>query len=165
MTVKKLNSYTRAVEMHYRKSITMANVYKEQGCNDLSKYDKDVLAYDSSMHIRLSAGDIDIDKLMGHLEHLKEDNSIITPQLTLLGYIKANKHSRKDVFDYVQLFNRGYRIMSEDGLMILVKKRVRRQLSKMAKVDAIECKLLEQFMMGNLTYQQVINGSKKGCEI
>ena len=33
----------QAVEIHYRKSITMANTYKEQGCNDLSKYDEDVL--------------------------------------------------------------------------------------------------------------------------
>jgi len=158
----------RAVEIHYRKSITMANIYKEQGCNDLSKYDEDVLEEkyaNTSKNIDLFTGAIDIDKLITNLENLREDVDIIAPTLRLVGYTKPSKYSRADMFNYVELFNKGYRIISEEELMMLVKKRVREQLSKMAKVDAIECKLLEQFMINNLTYQQVIDGSKKGCEI
>ena len=158
----------RAVEIHYRKSITMANIYKDQDCNDLSKYDEDVLEEkyaNTSKSIDLFTGAIDIDKLITNLENLREDVDIIAPNLRLAGYTKPSEYRRVDVFNNVDLYNRGYRVINEEELMRLVKRRVREQLSKMAKVSSIECKLLEQFILGNLTYQQVIDGSKKGCKI
>lgn len=157
-----------AVEGHYRKKITMANLYKDQGCNDLSKYDMDVLCHkysNPSKDIKLFGGGIDSDKLISDLESLKEETTLIAPKLRMFGYTEPNEYRRTDKFNYVELYNMGYKVITEVELMKLVKKRVREQLARMAKVDSIECKLLEQFMMGNLTYKQVIDGSKKGCAI
>jgi len=141
--------------------------------NGIGGTDKELYPYDYMLEIKLievkfEKGIVDLSKL----SELKADVKTIAPITRVSGTVKPKwSGARYDDFASAE-FILSYYVPIEEVKEDLIRAKTKSRLTKLIMPEGydeftfiLDCRLMEQFKIGTLTMEQVVEGSKGECQI